>query len=603
MAKRNKPERKRKRVIKWQSLIIGTAIFALIISTIYSSYRTSVPVDSSMNYVEFKEHLEKGEVDSAEVIRANKTFEITLTNGEKYTVINPGHDEFKKELLEAGVNMSVADETAVDAVASVIVTIPTLSLVLVIIWFLMKSFGGQTTTLYKVYKAEQVIKFDQVAGMSETKEEVRFAVSQLKNSKKLKELGTKPCKGIILEGPPGTGKTLLAKAIAGEADVPFISTNGADFIEMFAGLGAARVRQLWELAELNAPCVLFIDEIDAVGRRRSGASDGASTEANQTLNELLAKMDGLAYNPGVFVVGATNRIQDLDPALIRPGRFDKHLYVGPPKTKKDRDEIVSLYLSNKKLAEDVTLDSASRLLFGMSGAEIEQSLNEAVLISLQRGGEGIVTIEDIDAAAMKQRSMGGVRTKHASKEDIHVSAVHEAGHAVMSSLLGRKVSKISIMPYSSGVGGMTVRNTDDIEDVKIASKCELENEIKVLLAGRAAEHIIIGDTSVGCSNDIQRATMIAYRMIYNYAMTGDYLINPDVLRENQVAIIDSNDTLKKVNELVVRFNDTVEKELVKHKDELIRLYKQLEIEENVYDYSIEDFVKSKAVEPHERSTC
>ena len=583
MAKR--PPKKRKRVIPWHTIIIGAGVIAMIISTIYTAYKASEPVGSDMHYIEFMEAVEDGRVESCNMVTSQKYF-TAVVDGESYIIVNPGHEDFKKELLEAGVEISVSKNTALEAVADAILTIPMMALMFVLISYMLKAFGGQTTTLYKVYKAEEVIKFDHVAGMSETKEEVKFAVSQLKNTKKLKELGTKPCKGIILEGPPGTGKTLLAKAIAGEANVPFISTNGADFIEMFVGLGAARVRKLWELAELNAPCVLFIDEIDAVGRRRNGGGDGASTEANQTLNELLSKMDGLGPNMGIFVVGATNRIQDLDPALIRPGRFDKRLYVGPPKTKKDRDEIVSLYLKNKKLAEDVSVDSASRLLFGMSGAEIEQSLNEAVMVSLQRGGNGIVSLADIDEAAMKQRSMGGVATKHASKEDIRICAVHEAGHAVVSSLLGRKVSKISIMPYSSGVGGMTVRNTDDIEDIKIASKNELINEIKVLLAGRAAEKLILGDTSIGCSNDIQRATLIAYKMIYNYAMEGDFLINPDILRENQVAVLDNNDTLSRVNDLVVQYNDTVDKMLLDNKDELIRLAAQLEDEENIYDYVI-----------------
>ena len=586
MNNKHRPTKKRKRVIPWNTLIMVCGITAMIISTLYTAYKTSVPVETDVSYIQFMEYVENGEVESVSFVNSQKYISVTLKNGEKFTTTHPEHEDFKKELLEHGIYVDTAKVTALEAVADAILSIPMTALLFVIMWYMLKAFGGQSTTLYQLYKAEDIIKFDHVAGMSETKEEVMFAVSQLKNAKKLKELGTKPCKGIILEGPPGTGKTLLAKAIAGEANVPFISTNGADFIEMFVGLGAARVRKLWELAELNAPCVVFIDEIDAVGRRRSGGSDGASTEANQTLNELLSKMDGLSPNLGVFVVGATNRIQDLDPALVRPGRFDKRLYVGPPKTKKDRDEIVSLYMKNKKFTDEVTLDNASRLLFGMSGAEIEQALNESVMVSLQRGGNGIVSLADIDVAAMKQRSMGGVATKHASKEDIRVSAVHEAGHAIVSSLLGRQVSKISIMPYSSGVGGMTVRNTDDIEDVRIASKTELINEIKVLLAGRAAEKVLIGDTSVGCSNDIERATMIAYKMIYNFAMSGDYLINPDALKQTNVAIIDSNETLKKVNDLVVEYNEAVEKMLSENIDELRRLADQLEAEENVYDYNI-----------------
>ena len=582
-----KNPKKRKRVIQWNTLIILAGIIAMSISTIYIAYKHSVPVDADVSYNEFMKAVDNNEIESVNIIKSQKYFTATFKDGTKATVINPEHDEFKKELLEKGVNISVQTNTALEAVSDAVLTIPTMALIFVFIWYMLKAFGGQTNTLYKLYKAEEVVKFDQVAGMSETKDEVKFAVSQLRNASKLKKLGTKPCKGIILEGPPGTGKTLLAKAIAGEANVPFISTNGADFVEMFAGLGAARVRKLWDLAELNAPCVVFIDEIDAVGRRRSGGSDGATTEANQTLNELLSKMDGLSPNLGVFVVGATNRIQDLDPALIRPGRFDKRIYIGPPKTKKDRDEIVELYLKNKKLDKSVTVNMVSRMLFGMTGAEIEQALNESVMVSIQRGGEGVVTLADIDAAAMKIRTLGGIATRHSSKEDIRISSVHEAGHAIVSCLVGRKVSKISITSYNSGVGGVTIRDTDDIEDIKIASKRELENEIRVLLAGRAAEKLMFGEVSAGCSNDIERATVIAYKMLYNYAMQDDYLINPEVLSDTKPILLDSKEMLKNVNEMLLVYNKQVADLLEARKDELIRLSNQLSEEENVYDYTYE----------------
>jgi cell division protease FtsH len=279
-------------------------------------------------------------------------------------------------------------------------------------------------------------------------------------------------------------------------------------------------------------------------------------------------------------------MQDLDPALLRPGRFDKRLYIGAPKTKKDRDEIVALYLKNKKLAEDVSIDTASKLLFGCSGAEIEQVLNEAVLISLQQSRDGIINLNDIDTAVMKLKA-SGVKVSHTSKEDIRICAIHEAGHAVMNSLLGRKVSKVSITPYNSGVGGMTVRDTDDIEDQKMLTHTELINDIKVLLAGRAAEEIILGDTSAGCSNDIERATLLAYKVIYNYAMDSDFLINPDVLKNESLAIIDSNTAINKVNQLVKKYNSEVINVLTSHKEDIKKLADRLEIEENIFDYKLE----------------
>ena len=302
-------------------------------------------------------------------------------------------------------------------------------------------------------------------------------------------------------------------------------------------------------------------------------------------NELLAKMDGLGTNSGVFVVGATNRIQDLDPALLRPGRFDKHLYVGPPKTKADRDEIMNLYLKTKKLYKNFDIDKASKLLFGFSGAEIEQVLNEAVLVSLQRGGDGIISVEDVDTSAMKLIA-SGVAVKHSSKIDTHITSVHEAGHAVMNSILGRKVSKVSIIPYNSGIGGLTIRDTDDIEDIKMSTKTDLLNDIKVLLAGRVAELLLLGDTSIGCSNDLEKATNIAYRMIYNYAMTSDYIINPEVIKTDGVAILDSKEIIENTNRLVLDCEKDVKEELQAHLDDIKALANRLETEENVYDYSI-----------------
>ena len=461
--KKNKPKKRYKKPIKFQTLAIWTGCICAIIICMINAYNTTAPAAGNMSYLQFKDKLENSQVLEAEFIKSQETFKVTLADGTTYNVIDPDHDEFRKELLESGVIIQVRQQTADEALRSVLATVPYMILIFVFMWYILKSVGGQTTTLFKVLKPEDIVTFDDVAGMSETKKEVEFAVSQLKNRTKLKEIGARPCKGIILEGPPGTGKTLLAKAIAGEAGVPFISTSGADFVEMFVGLGAARVRNLWELALTNAPCVIFIDEIDAVGKRRSSSSDAASTEGNQTLNALLQRMDGLGVGTGIFVVAATNRIQDLDPALLRPGRFDKHLYVGPPRSKKDRDEVITVHMKGKKFDENFDFDSASKLMFGLSGAEIEQVLNESVLVSLQRGGDGVVTVEDVDKAAMKLRA-SGVATTHTSESDREITAIHEAGHAIASLALGRKVSKVSIMPYSSGIGGMTVEDTDSKED-------------------------------------------------------------------------------------------------------------------------------------------
>lgn len=582
---RKSPKKYRKRIIKWQSLAIGVGIFCVILSTILAAYNQSTAPETNLTYTEFMGKVENGEIASASIVESQNFFTATDTDGDEYTIPNPDYDEFRKDLMTNGVDLEISKVSVFEAVSSAISSMPMLILLFIIIWYVLKTMGGQTTTLYKLYKAEDAITFADVAGMSEAKAEVQFAVSQIKNAKKLKELGTKPCKGILLEGPPGTGKTLLAKAIAGEAKVPFISTNGSDFIEMFVGLGAARVRALWELAELNAPCVLFIDEIDAVGRRRRGSGDGAAMEANQTLNELLGRMDGLSSSAGIFVVAATNRSDDLDPALLRPGRFDKKLYIGPPKTKKDRDEIVSLYMKNKKFNEDATLNAVSRLMFGFSGAEIEQVLNESVLVSLQEGRDGIVSLKDVDTAAMKLRT-SGVMVEQSSDEDINISSVHEAGHAVMSCLLGRKASKVSIRAYNSGVGGVTIRDTDDIENQKILTKEELSNEIEVLLAGRMAEQLILGSSSAGCSNDIERATQLAYNMLFTFAMDDTSLINPDALSKLDVNFIDTTNRIDKVNRLLLDFNNKVKVALTEHLEAVKNLADRLKVEEDIYDFSM-----------------
>ena len=580
--KPNKHKKRYKKPIKVTTLCIVVGCIMTVALNTWNAFKDSAPADSDISYVQFQEYLADGKVVSAEVIDSRDTFNIKLDDGEKYAVINPDYDEFRKELLESGVSIEVSKVSADEAITNALASTPILILTFILMWFIAKSVGGQTTTLFKVLKPEDIITFDDVAGMSETKEEVKFAVSQLKNAKKLKELGARPCKGIILEGPPGTGKTLLAKAIAGEAGVPFISTSGADFVEMFVGLGASRVRALWELALTNAPCVIFIDEIDAVGRRRTGGGDGASLESNQTLNALLQKMDGLGVGDGVFVVAATNRIEDLDPALLRPGRFDKKLFVGAPKTKKDRDEIVKVHMRKKKFTEDFDFDKASKLMFGLSGAEIEQVINEAVMISVADNRDGVVSTKDIDEATMKLRA-SGVAVKHASEDDRNISAVHEAGHAVVSMSLGRKISKVSIMPYSSGIGGLTIEDTDDKENKRLKTRKEIYDDIKVLLAGREAEQLILGDTSIGCSNDIERASVLAFTIVNNFAMRDDTLINVMALREVGLHLADTKEMVSEANQILLSCQDEVRKILDENRDKVEELKDRLLAEETVID--------------------
>lgn len=569
-----------KKPVRFQTIAIAVGAILSIALMVYQAFMSTAPAKSDISYTQFQEFLNNGKILSANIIESEDSFTVETSSGEMYNVINPDYDEFRKDLLENGVNLNIRERTADEAVLQVVASVPMLLLTFIIIWFICKSVGGQTLTLFKVLKPEDIVTFDDVAGMSETKAEVEFAVSQIKNREKLKELGARPCKGIILEGPPGTGKTLLAKAIAGEAGVPFISTSGADFVEMFVGLGAARVRALWDLALTNAPCVVFIDEIDAVGRRRTGAKDSASQEGNQTLNALLQRMDGLGVGTGIFVVAATNRIEDLDPALLRPGRFDKHLYVGPPKSKKDRDEVIRIHMRNKKFGDKFDFDKASRLMFGLSGAEIEQTLNESVMISIQDNRDGIIETSDIDTAVMKLHA-SGVAISHSSESDRTIAAVHEAGHAIMTLLLGRKVEKVSIIPYSSGIGGMTLENSDDSENKQFKTKEELLQDIKILLAGREAERIILGDISIGCSNDIEKASILAFNIVNSFAMSDDNLVNVMALSKVGINFIDTNSIISKVNEILKECQIDTESILKEYKYSIDKLSNMLVLEETI----------------------
>lgn len=581
-------EKKKRAKTNLRLLIAAAFTISFIVIFVMSAAQMAIPIQPTMSFNDFMTKLDSGEVAKITFIQSKRCFNAELKDGTIETVIDPGDTTFRREMLESGVTVEIARMTMSEAMDTVIQYIPIFSLSFITIFMILRMTGdaGEGSALFRVYSAKECKKFDDVAGMSEIKEEVRFAVNQLQNTDKLKELGTRPCKGIILEGPPGTGKTLLARAIAGEANVPFIPTSGSSFVEMFVGLGSRRVRNLWKVAVRNAPCVVFIDEIDAVGRKRLGGVNGADMEAGQTLNELLSKMDGLGASDGILVIGATNRIQDLDPALLRPGRFDKHLYIGAPKNKKDRDEIIKLYASNKKFDETFDIDKISKLMFGLSGADIEQIMNESVMVSLQRGGKGIVSLDDVDKATMKHRA-SGVEIKHSSTEDIHITAIHEAGHAVMNQLLGRKVSKVSITPYSSGVGGMTIRDTDDIENKKLQTKTDIINDIKVLLAGRASEQIIFGDTSIGCSNDIERATSLAYDMLYKYAMSDTRILNPKVLKDEGVVALDNKEVIAEIDKVLQEYNKSVIDELKKHTDDIKALANRLEIEEDVYNYELD----------------
>ena len=358
--------------------------------------------------------------------------------------------------------------------------------------------------------------FDDVAGADEEKEELKEIVDFLKDSTKYNEIGARVPKGVLLLGPPGTGKTLLARAVAGEAGVPFFSISGSDFVEMFVGVGASRVRDLFEQAKKNAPAIIFIDEIDAVGRHRGAGLGGGHDEREQTLNQLLVEMDGFTGNEGVIVMAATNRRDILDPALLRPGRFDRQILVGYPDTK-GREEILKVHTRNKPLAPDVELKTVAKSTVGFTGADLENLVNEAGLLAARKNKKAIMK-EDMDEAAIKVVAGPEKKSHIVTDKERKLTAYHEGGHAICTYYKdeGDKVHQVSIIPRG-GAGGYTMSLPE--HDKSFVSKNEMSSKIVVLLGGRVAEKLILDDISTGASNDLERATGIARSMVTRYGFS------------------------------------------------------------------------------------
>jgi cell division protease FtsH len=380
------------------------------------------------------------------------------------------------------------------------------------------NFGRTKTTPAQNVK----VRFSDVAGIDEEREELQEVVEFLKNPQKFTELGAKIPKGILLVGPPGTGKTLLAKAIAGESNVPFFSISGSDFVEMFVGVGASRVRDLFDQAKRHAPCLVFIDEIDAVGRQRGAGLGGGNDEREQTLNQLLVQMDGFEGNEGVIVIAATNRSDVLDPALLRPGRFDRQIYVYPPDVR-GREKIFEVHSKNKPLDKDVNFKTLSRITAGFTGADIENVLNEAAIIAAKQEHKKI-TMKDVTEGINKVIMGPQKKSRVVTDNDRRITAYHEAGHAILQKVLTycNSVQEVSIIPRG-GAGGYTYSRPDN-DDVYM-SKNKLLDEICSFYGGRAAEEITVGDILTGAANDIERATALARKMVVEWGMSDLGAIN------------------------------------------------------------------------------
>ncbi len=408
--------------------------------------------------------------------------------------------------------------------------LPTLGLlvIFVIFWFMfmqqagggggggrgVMNFGKSKAKVSNDPKSKKT--FEDVAGADEEKEELKEIVDFLKGPERFRSLGARIPKGVLLVGPPGTGKTLLAKAVAGEAGVPFFSISGSDFVEMFVGVGASRVRDLFDNAKKNAPCIIFIDEIDAVGRHRGAGLGGGHDEREQTLNQLLVEMDGFGVNEGVIIIAATNRPDILDPALLRPGRFDRQVVVDAPDVK-GREAILKVHSKGKPLAEDVNLEVLAKTTVGFSGADLENLMNEAALAAA-RAGHTEISMNDLEDSIMKVVAGPEKKSRKVPERAKKLTAFHEAGHAVVAKMLPTqdRVHQVSIIPRGRA-GGYTLSLPK--EDVFYNSKTEMMEEIVVLLGGRVAEQLTLGDISTGAANDIERATAIAKAMVTRYGMS------------------------------------------------------------------------------------
>ena len=487
-----------------------------------------------LSYDEFIEELDEGNIKKLELTAHGSAYvyEVSgqLKDGkedEYFVATLPLSEEVVKKINEASSNqdfefVATPDPESSSLLLIVVNVLPIVLLVGVAFWFLNKQLAGNKNSLdfgksrARLSSDKNKVTFKDVAGLKEEKEEVKELIDFLKNPKKFQNLGARIPKGVLLFGPPGTGKTLLAKAVAGEADVPFYFISGSDFVELFVGVGASRVRDMFQQAKRNAPCLIFIDEIDAVGRQRGTGLGGGHDEREQTLNQLLTEMDGFGANEGIIIIAATNRPDVLDPALLRPGRFDRQVTVNLPDVR-EREEILAVHAKNKTLAENITLENLSKRTPGFSGADLENLLNEAALLAVRRNKDKI-TMSEIDEATDRVL-MGPAKTSRKySENDRKLVAYHEAGHAVIGIKLknASDVQKVTIIPRGTAGGYNMMIPT---EEKLCSTKTDLLEQITGLLGGRTAEEVVFGEITTGAHNDFEKATKIARSMVTEYGMS------------------------------------------------------------------------------------
>ena len=578
----------------------------LLISVLAIFYAVSIANRevNVLTYNEFISELDEGKITELELVaRSNAyTYEVTgklkdYKDNETFFVRLPLSDEIVKKITEASDNQDFKFTTVPDPDSSslLLIVVNVLPFVVIIglaFFFLNKQMAGNKSSLdfgrsrARLSDDNNQVTFKDVAGLKEEKEEVKELIDFLKDPKKFQNLGARIPKGVLLFGPPGTGKTLLARAVAGEANVPFYFISGSDFVELFVGVGASRVRDMFQQAKRNAPCLIFIDEIDAVGRQRGTGLGGGHDEREQTLNQLLTEMDGFGANEGIIIIAATNRPDVLDPALLRPGRFDRQVTVNLPDVR-EREEILGVHAKNKKLAKEVTLTNLAKRTPGFSGADLENLLNEAALLAVRRNKKQI-TMSEIDEATDRVL-MGPAKTSHKyTEEDRKLVAYHEAGHAVIGIKLqgASDVQKVTIIPRGQAGGyNMMVPSVEKL----CSTKSDLLEEITGLLGGRSAEEITFGEITTGAHNDFEKATKIARAMVTEYGMSD---LGPLQFEQNEGSVFLGRDYNKPqhfsnevANEIDMEMRKIINnchkkaKEIIKENKDLLKL-----IADNLLEY-------------------
>ena len=511
-----------------------------------------------LSYSDFKQKLAKNKVDTVEVSPSKEGSVYTITGklksynkGETYVVRAPFSDDtlntINKYQTKNKFKINVNEDPSSSLLIKVLSWVPYIVMGLLLLWFLNKQLGAANKSMdfgksrARLQSDKDKVKFDNVAGLIEEKEELKELIDFLKDPKKFTKMGARIPKGVLLVGNPGTGKTLLAKAVAGEANVPFFFISGSDFVELYVGIGASRVRDMFRQAKQNAPCIIFIDEIDAVGRQRGTGLGGGHDEREQTLNQLLTEMDGFGTNEGIIIVAATNRPDVLDPALLRPGRFDRQITVSLP-DKNEREDILRVHAKNKTFSDAVKLKHIAERTVGFSGADLENLLNEAALLTVRRNKDAI-GMSELDEAYDRVIMGPAKKTRQYTEHEKKVVAYHEAGHAVVGIKLdgADDVQKITIIPRGQA-GGYNLMLPK--EDRILATKNELLDKISGYLGGRVAEEIMFKELTTGASNDFEKVTKIARSMVTEYGMSE---LGPIQLEEETASVFLGRDYNKNKN--------------------------------------------------------